>query len=189
VAIKLAAAQMARRWGLPINMGAFGVGAHVPDWQAGVQATLSVMGIAAAGSGELLSASGTLHASSAYSFEELVLEAELFGMVCHMLDRGFPVTEEDLAVSVIEAVGPGGHFLAQPHTRAHMRERWRSELFIREPWEDWVASGRPEPKDRAREKVRAILAEHEPEPLPEDVERELVAIVERRRRELEAGSS
>jgi trimethylamine:corrinoid methyltransferase-like protein len=35
--------------------------------------------------------------------------------------------------------------------------------------------------------VRAILAEHQPEPLPDDVERELEAIVERRRKEIEAG--
>jgi trimethylamine:corrinoid methyltransferase-like protein len=186
VLIKLAVAQMARRWGLANNMGGFGTGANAPDWQAGVQSTLSTMGVALAGSGELISAAGSVHASMAFSFEELVLEAELFGMVCHMLDRGFPVTEEDLAVPVIESVGPGGHFLAHPHTRAHMRERWRSELFVREPWDEWVREGRPEPRDRAKEKVREILATHEPEPLPDDVERELVAIVERRRRELEA---
>lgn len=186
VLIKLAAAQMARRWGLPLNMGGFGTGANTPDWQAGAQSMLSVMGMAVAGSGELISAAGTLHASSAFSFEELVLEAELFGMVCHMLERRVSVTDEDLAVSVIESIGPGGHFLAHPHTRAHMRERWRSELFLRDTWDEWVANGRPDPRDRARQKVREILATHEPEPLADDLDRELRKIVERRAAELEA---
>ena len=184
VLIRLAAAQMARRWGLALNVGGFGTGANAPDWQAGAQSMLATMGVAQAGSGELISGVGTVHTSMAFSFEEMVLDAELFGMVCHMLDRGFPVTEEDLAVSVIEAVGPGGHFLAHPHTRAHMRERWRSELFLRDTWEEWTAKGRPDPRDLAREKVRGILATHEPEPLPEDVDRELRAIVEHRRHEL-----
>jgi trimethylamine--corrinoid protein Co-methyltransferase len=189
VLVKLAAAQMARRWGVANNIGGFGTGANAPDWQAGAQSMLSTMGVALAGSGELISAAGSVHASMAFSFEELVLEAELFGMVCHMLERGFPVTDEDLAVAVIESVGPGGHFLAHPHTRAHMRERWRSDLFLRDTWEEWVAEGRPDPSDRAREKVREILATHRPEPLPEAVDRELRAIVEHRRSELEAVGS
>jgi trimethylamine--corrinoid protein Co-methyltransferase len=86
---------------------------------------------------------------------------------------------------VIEAVGPGGHFLAEEHTRVHMRERWRSELFGKDAWEAWEAAGRPEPRDRARDRVREILATHEPEPLPEDLDGELRAIVEHRARELE----
>jgi trimethylamine:corrinoid methyltransferase-like protein len=42
----------------------------------------------------------------------------------------------------------------------------------------WEAAGRPDPRRRAREEVRRILAEHQPEPLPEDVDRELVRIIE-----------
>ena len=34
--------------------------------------------------------------------------------------------EESLALDVIDAVGPGGHFLAQPHTRRHMRDGGRA---------------------------------------------------------------
>ena len=187
VLFKLGAAQLARRFGLPVNIGALNTGANSPDWQGGAQTTLSLMGLAIAGDTELISATGTLRGSSVFSFEQMVLETELFDMVCHMLEHGFPVTEEDLAVSVIEAVGPGGHFLAEPHTLAHMRERWRSSLFGKAGWAEWEAAGRPEPRDRARDRVRQILAEHRPEPLSEDVDRELRAIVEHRRRELEDG--
>ena len=184
VLFKLAAAQMAERYGLVNNIGAYQTGAKVSDWQAGAQSALSLMGVAIAASADLIAAVGALRNASVFSFPELVLEAELFGMVCHMFDQGFPVDEDHLAFEVIEAVGPGGNFLAHPHTRAHMRERWRSELFGRESWEAWEAAGRPEAKDLAKERAREILATHEVEPVPEDVDRELRKVVERREREL-----
>jgi trimethylamine--corrinoid protein Co-methyltransferase len=120
-----------------------------------------------------------------FSFEQALLDAELFGMVCHMLDRGFPVNDETLAYEAIAETGPGGHFLGHPHTLAHMREKWTSTFFGTESWEDWEGSGRREPKDRAREKARRIVAEHVPERLPDDVDAACRAIVERRRKGLE----
>jgi trimethylamine--corrinoid protein Co-methyltransferase len=183
VLFKLASAQLARRLGLRMNIMGYGTGAKTADWQAGVQHAMSLMGVALAGSGELIASAGTLHGSRIFSHEQLVLDAELFGMICHMLD-GFTISDDDLAVETIEAAGPAGHFLDSPHTLAHMRERWMSELFGSENWDAWIASGRPEPKDRAREKAQAILAIYEPEPLPEDVDAELQAIVARREAEI-----
>jgi trimethylamine:corrinoid methyltransferase-like protein len=46
--------------------------------------------------------------------------------------------------------------------------------------EAWEAAGRPDPRAYAREEVHRILAEHQPEPLPEDIDRELVRIIEAR---------
>jgi trimethylamine--corrinoid protein Co-methyltransferase len=130
---------------------------------------MSLMAVALAGSDELIASAGTLHGSRVFSHEQLVLDAELFAMVCHMLD-GFTVTDDDLAVDVIEAAGPAGHFLVGTDT-----------------WDAWVEGGRPEPKDRAREKARELLATDQPEPLPEDVDAELRAIVAAREAEILAG--
>src|SRR5581483_11272160 len=105
------------------------------------------------------------------------LDAELFDLVRRLLD-GWGTGEDDLALEVIEAVGPGGHFLGQAHTRTHMRELWMPRFFDRRPWEEWETAGRPGPRDAARDRVREILAEHEPDPPPEDAERELARIVE-----------
>jgi trimethylamine--corrinoid protein Co-methyltransferase len=183
VLFKLASAQLARRLGLRMNIMGYGTGAKTADWQAGVQHAMSLMGVALAGSGELIASAGTLHGSRVFSHEQLVLDAELFGMVCHMLD-GFTVTDDDMAVDVIEAAGPAGHFLDSPHTLAHMRERWMSELFGTDNWDAWIDAGRPEPKDRAREKARELLATHVPEPLPDDLDTELRAIVAAREAEI-----
>jgi trimethylamine--corrinoid protein Co-methyltransferase len=185
VLFKLAAAQMAERYDLPINIMGFGTGAKTADWQAGVQHAMSLMGVSMAARCDVIAAIGTLHGSRVFSFEQALLDAELFGMVCHMLDRGFPVNDETLAYEAIAETGPGGHFLGHPHTLTHMREKWMSTFFGTESWEDWEGSGRPEPKDRAREKARRIVAEHVPERLPDDVDAACRAIVERRRKGLE----
>ncbi len=179
---KLAAAQLARRYELPMNILGFGTGAKTQDWQAGAQHAIALMGIAVAGEADMIAATGTVYGSRVFAFENVLLDAELFDLTCHLLED-ISVDDEALAFDVIEAVGTGGHFLAQAHTRAHMRELWMPRFFGRDTWEEWEAAGRPEPRDRAHERVRQILAEHQPEPLDEDVERELLRIIDSHQKE------
>jgi trimethylamine--corrinoid protein Co-methyltransferase len=182
VLFKLAAAQLARRYELPMNILSLATGAKTQDWQAGAQHAISLAGVALAGPADLIAATGTVYGSRVFAFENVLLDAELFSLVCHLLED-VPAEQDDLAIEVIEAVGPGGHYLAEMHTRAHMRELWMPRFFDRDAWEDWEAAGRPEARDRAHERVAMILAEHEPEPLPEDVERELREMIGRHERE------
>jgi trimethylamine--corrinoid protein Co-methyltransferase len=74
---------------------------------------------------------------------------------------------EELAVEVIDAAGPGMHFLDQEHTLERMRDVWMSTTFSRNSWEDWEAEGRPIPKEKATDEARRLIAEHQPYPLPE----------------------
>lgn len=164
---QVASAQLARRYAMPSSIGTFATGAKSADWQAGVENGLSGMA-SWLGGADMLCGAGLLYGARVYSIAELVLDAELFDLVRH-LASGVPVTDEDLALEVIEEVGPGGHFLAQPHTLRNMRRMWQPRLFGRDTWEDWIAAGRPEPRDRARERARRILAEHEPMPLESGV--------------------
>ena len=174
---QMAGAQLARRYGLPSSIGTNATGAKTPDWQAGIENALSVMANWIGGA-DMLGGAGLLYGARVYSITELLLDAELFGLV-RAMSLGVPDRDEDLAVEVIEEVGPGGHFLAQPHTLRHMREQWRPRFFDRDAWEDWEAAGRPDPRDRAREQAEQILAEHEPQPLPEHVEDLIVEVIAR----------
>ena len=186
VMLKLASAQLGRRYGLRINIQGFQTGAKTQDWQAGAQHALSLMTIAIAGTAELIAATGTIYGAGVWAHENVVLDAELFDIICRAVE-GFEVSEDTLAFDTIREVGPGGHFLASPHTLAHMRDRWTAHLFGSETWEEWEAAGRPSTRERAHERVQRILAEHEPEPLPDDVTVELDRIVERHRRSLDEG--
>jgi trimethylamine:corrinoid methyltransferase-like protein len=172
---QMGSAQLARRYGLPSNIGTFATGAKSADWQAGVENALSIMA-SWLGGADMLCGAGLLYGARVYSIAELLLDAEIFDLARSMTD-GIASGEEDLAVHVIDEVGPGGHYLAQAHTLRHMREQWQPSYFGREAWEDWEAAGRPGPPDRARERARRILAEHVPAPLPEDVEAGILEVI------------
>ncbi|HET9723699.1 MAG TPA: trimethylamine methyltransferase family protein [Actinomycetota bacterium] len=171
----MANTQLARRYEIPYSVWAFAPGAKRPDWQAGAQAGLSAMALALS-PGHLINGAGSLYDDVVYSLVELVLDAELFEMLVRFA-QGFSFTAEDVSVDTIAEVGPGGHFLDRPHTLANMRAFWRETVMDRSSWEAWESAGRPDPTRAAAERARALLAEHEPEPLPEDVARELERIV------------
>jgi trimethylamine--corrinoid protein Co-methyltransferase len=82
-------------------------------------------------------------------------------------------------VDLIDEVGPDGQYLDSPHTLAHFRERWYPSLIDRQNYDNWRSRGAKTLEQRAAEKVEAILVEHKPEPLPEDVAQAVRAVVER----------
>lgn len=170
-----ALAQLARANGLPSSIGTFATGAKGADWQAGLENGLSGLVSLLAGA-EMLSGAGLVHAARVFALDEMVLDAEIFGLLRH-LAAGISVSADDLAVDAIGEVGPGGNFLAEDHTVAHMRRLWRPRLFDRGTWEDWQAAGRPEPRARARERANALLASHVVPDLPDGMPAELDRIV------------
>ncbi len=180
--LKLAFTQLAHRYRVPINVLTLDTGAKTQDWQAGVQHAVSQMAMIAAGRAEMITGTGTLHGAAVYDDVNVILDAELWRVLCDVLE-GITVTEETLALDAIAELAAGADLTAHPHTRRHLAELWRPETFDRLTAAAWEEAGRPEPRERARERVHAILADHEPLPLPEDVDRELVRIIEAREAE------
>ncbi len=178
VLYNLAMAQLGRRYDLPMCIGINGTGAKTQDWQAGAQHMLMLMGMLACGDVDLIACTGGIDSSRVFSYEQVLLDCELWDLAARLLE-GAPFSAEYLAVDVIDEVGPGKHFLAHKHTRAHMRERWRPRFFGADTWQEWEEAGRPDPRDRARDRARELVATHRTEPLPDDVDRELRAIVHR----------
>ncbi len=182
---QIALSQLGHRYGLPTSIGTFAPGAKQSDWQAGLENGLS--GLASLlGGADMISGAGLLHAAAVFSLEELVLDAEIFGLLCHLAEP-ITMTVADLAEELIDEVGPRGTFLAERHTAANMRRLWMPKLFDRGSWEDWEAGGRRGPRDRAGDRVRALLASHVPIALPGGVADELDRIVAEYARLAEAG--
>ena len=169
---------------MPINVLTLDTGAKTQDWQAGIQHAVSQMAMLAAGRAEMITGTGTLHGAAVYDDVNVVLDAELWRILCDVLE-GITVTEETLALDQVAELAAGADLTEDPPTRRHLAELWRPETFDRLTAAAWEETGRPDPRERARERVRAILAEHEPAALPEDVDRELVRIIEAREAEAE----
>jgi trimethylamine--corrinoid protein Co-methyltransferase len=89
------------------------------------------------------------------------------------------INDETLALDLIDEVGPDGQFLDSKHTLIHFQEHWYPDVFERGNYNQWQAAGGKSLAERAAERVEGILAEHQPEPLPADVQRAIKKIVER----------
>jgi len=89
---------------------------------------------------------------------------------------GIPINEETLALDTIRAVGPGGNFLAQKHTRKHMHDLFLPEYMDRRPYNEWEEKG-DGARDWARARAQQILAAHQPDPLDPRLSAELKRII------------
>ena len=155
-------------------MGAFATGAKEPGWQSAVDNSFSAFMAVSTGADMLLGA-GLLHGSRILSYEQLVMDAEIWSIV-RAMHNGIVVNEDTLALDVIKSVGPGGNFLAHKHTKKHMRELWRPTLMDRRPYNVWEEQ-RDGAREWAREKAQTILREHHPAPLDEKLAAELRRII------------
>lgn len=157
---------------IPLSMGSFATGAKEPDWQAGIENSLSTL-MASAAMSDMLLGVGLLDGSRIWSYEQMLMDREIFRIVQKMME-GIPVNDETLALDVVDAVGPGGHFLTQRHTRQHLDDLWIHQLMDRRPYSEWEEKG-DGARDWACAEARRILETHRPTPL----EPQLLAELER----------
>ncbi len=120
--------------------------------------------------------SGMLESGITFDYGQLVLDCEFARMIKHTI-LGIPVNDETLAIDPIKETGPGGDYLMHKHTFSHMRDQSAPELIDRKMRGSWEKAGATTAYDRAMEKVRHILENHEPAPLPPEVLAKIRSIV------------
>lgn len=168
---------MAHYYDLPMFSLAGASDAKLVDQQAAVEAALTLMVDALAG-GNIVHDLGYLGSGLSSSLAQLAICDEIVAWIKHFL-RNIEVNDETLALDLIHEAGPDGQFLDTDHTFEHFRERFYPELLERHNYDDWKAEGGKTLAERAADRVENILAEHKPEPLPEEAAQTVHAIVER----------
>lgn len=154
-----AQAEIALSFGLPTWGLAGSTGAKVLDAQAGAESAFSILA-QGLGSLNLIHDVGYMDNGMICSAAQLVLGNENIGMTKRFV-RGITVNQETLARGVIERVGPGGHFLQEPHTLEHFKEElWVPELMTRDPREIWQQGGSKDLATVIQEKLQTILETH-----------------------------
>ncbi len=161
-------------YNIPLSMGSFATGAKEPNWQAGIENSLSTF-MASIVMSDMLLGVGFLHGSRIWSYAEMMMDAEIFSII-HKVMQGIVVDDETLALEAIAAVGPGGNFLTQKHTRRHMRDLFLPQFMDRRPYNEWEARS-DNARDWALDKARKVLAEHQPDPLDPQVSAEMAKII------------
>lgn len=150
--------------------------------QLGHEKTLTALTAALAGT-NLIYGLGMIESGVTFDYAQLVIDNEMARMVKQLV-RGIRVDDESLAVDDIARVGSFGDFLSLESTMRHMRETSQPELMDRRVREDWESRGGTDMYHRARERSREILEAHRPEPLPDDVLRQIRRIVDDADRDL-----
>ena len=174
--INVASAQIAHFYNLPCRGTASATDSKLLDIQAGYEKAM-VLTMAVLGGVNKIFYPGTMEGALAICKESLVMDSEVIGAL-YRAAEGVDVNQATLATEVIHRVGPGGHFLGQRHTMQFLQgEHFLPLLSDRQTRDKWVEAGRKGMAARAHEKVAQILAEHQVDPLPADVEAELERIV------------
>jgi trimethylamine--corrinoid protein Co-methyltransferase len=159
---------------IPLSMGAFATGSKQPDWQAALDNTFAGAMPVLTGA-DLLQGAGMLYGSRIFSYEQLLLDCEIYSAT-RAVANGIPVTDETLALDVIKEVGVGGDFIAHKHTRQHIADFWQPRFVDRRPYSAWEAD-RKGPREWANEKARWILENYQPTALDPKLSAELSRIV------------
>ncbi len=163
------------------NLPQFGIGgcseSKLVDQQAAAEAALTLMAETLGGA-NLIHDLGYLESGLSGSLAQLVICDEMVGWIEDMM-APLEISDETLALDLIDELGPDGNYLDTDHTMEHFRERWYPTVFERGNYDQWQAKGAKTLEQRAVERVEEILAEHKPEPLPEDVAQAVHAVVER----------
>jgi trimethylamine--corrinoid protein Co-methyltransferase len=169
--------ELAHMWGVPTLAG---VGTEAADsgWESAVGIASSMLLCALCGA-ETGSGLGLREVCTLLSPEALVLDSDIYHTV-RKEAAGLDTSRAALALDVIRAVGPRGHFLFQDHTRNQYRNLEFSELTA-QPKE---GGGYRDPIEVAREKTDWILENHHPEPLADEQQAELDRILQTAEREL-----
>jgi trimethylamine--corrinoid protein Co-methyltransferase len=160
-----------------------GSDAHLLDGQAAMEHAIATL-MAALDGANLVHDAGYLGQGLLGNPAAIVMSDEIINYVKHILG-GFEINRETLAIDVIRDVGPGGDFVSTDHTYHHFREaQWQPKLLNRDDPDTWEAKGGKSYGEVLVEKAWDILTTYQPEPLPDDVQKELDAIAERAERAL-----
>ena len=168
---------LAHHYRLPM----FGLGgcsdSKVVDQQAAAEAALTMMAETLGGA-NLIHDLGYLESGLSGSLAQMVICNELVGWIAANM-APVEVNEETLALDLIDQEGPDGQFLDSDHTMRHFRNRWYPDVIERGNYDQWMADGGLTLGERAAAKVEQILAEHQPQVLPDDVAKKIKDIIKK----------
>jgi trimethylamine--corrinoid protein Co-methyltransferase len=176
------AAQLGRFYGLPVY-GVAATDAQLPDAQAACERAVQLAMAMESGMHLVQGPTSMMDAMMLSSFGQAVIDDDIVGYV--RTARKMPeLSAETLALDAMHDVVADPElrdlkFAGHPHTVRHMRdELWQPRTFCLDSHALWERAGAPSVVDRANAVARKILDGHRPEPLPDDMAKEIRRIAQ-----------
>jgi trimethylamine:corrinoid methyltransferase-like protein len=119
--------------------------------------------------------SGMYEAVSLLDHPRILFDREII-LEIDRVTNGIDVTSQTLSFDMIKELGQHGSYISHEESAKEYRSMWRKESIL---YEDGRAEGRKwrDPVEVAQETISWILANHNPETIPEDVKKEIRKIV------------
>ena len=166
------ATELAHHWGVPSEAACCGTDAKASGtWQSAVEDGMDLVQFAFENC-DLGPSIGLLDVYTLFTPEELILGDDIYHRARYaIMEMDFD--DEALALDTVAAVGPGGHYLGQKHTRTHLRRSFVPAI-THQPDPDGHFR---EPLEVARERARWIDEHYRPTPLDPDLAGELTRVL------------
>ena len=158
---------------------------HTRDGQCTVERCFNTT-LSAYSGANILGAAGNYESSLILDPVQLAIDDEILGMTARAV-RGINVSDETLGLDAIKRIGAGASktYLTDEHTLKHFRtEFFKPTICTRSLRDSWESDGSKSVDEKASERVKHILEEHCPGPLPEEAVRTMRSISEMAEREL-----
>ena len=167
-----AVVQMARHYGIPSEVGGISTDGKTPGDQAMFEKTMTGLPPVLAGA-DIIFGPAVLSSAATYSLEQLVIDDEIASALTRMR-KGMKVNQENLAVELIDRVGPGGSFVGTRHALNHLGvDVWLPVLADRNIEDNWIKEGSESMCSKASKMALDILSNHEVKPLDQEQKRDI----------------
>lgn len=174
--------QLARRYGLPYRSSGV-CAANTLDAQAAYETVFSFWGAVMGGSHFIMHAAGWMEGGLHASFEKMVLDADIIGMIRAFL-QPLQIDTDELAMEAIREVGPGGHFFGCAHTQSRYRTAFFAPMVSDwRNYETWREAGSPTAYDTCERIWRERLDHYVEPPIAPEIRAALADFVARRKAE------
>jgi trimethylamine--corrinoid protein Co-methyltransferase len=171
--ISSAYVQIGKALGLPTHAYMGMSDAKIIDAQCGLESMGSNF-VAALSGANIISGCGMMDLESCLSYEKLVIDAEMIGMVKRFV-KGIIVRDDPIALDLLQKHGHKGDFLTLAHTRKWFREEqyMPSEVIDRASFDGWKSRGEKSTFERARDRVEKLIPTYQPNKITDEQRKEL----------------
>ena len=159
--IAYATAGLADLYQLPFRVGGSLSDGKDMDSQAGAEAMMTLYATLDTDPNYIMHMVGTLGAYNVISFEKIILDEEIIGMVNRLL-KGIRVDDETLRFDEIRKVGPRGAFFYGRTPKIYREEVYLTKLFNKEDASTWQNAGAKSIRLAAHEEIKRRLASYTP---------------------------
>jgi len=179
--------QMARYYDVPWRTSNTLGGSPYLDAQAGYESASTLMAVMLSGANYIWHSAGWNEGGMHCSVAKFVTDAEQCAMAYRMTE-GPRWDDFDEALAAVRDIGPGGHYLAHPHTIENFeRGFFMPKLLDNSSIEQWEVDGSKSITQRALEYAKMLLDQYEEPKLDVTLDEALLDFIARREREIPLG--